>query len=211
MVSARCGSIACCKARTPSAAVISAARCGLCRLAARFPVATAAPYAEVGWSVNQLSVALRGPAGQAGRRYRGVAAQSAVAGHKPHRRGRRRKSDCPHPRSALSVALSVRVQALPSTDAAEAADLVKFQTERLQELKAKRDADRQHARYEATAMIRQAAHETYRQPGIEGDPESYANGSIAMATGLNPSCWRRTSCGSGPNCSPDDPLLPSAT
>ena len=51
-------------------------------------------------------------------------------------------------------------------------------------LKEKRDADRQHATYEATAIIRQAALETYRQPGVGGDPESYADEAVAE--------WRRT-------------------
>lgn len=74
---------------------------------------------------------------------------------------------------------------LSSTEAGEAAELVRFLTERLQELEVKRDADRQRARYEATAIIRQAALETYGQPGVGGDPESYANEAVAE--------WRRTS------------------
>lgn len=77
------------------------------------------------------------------------------------------------------------LQPLPSTQAADAAELVRFLTERLQELQAKRKADRQGARYEATTMIRQAALETYRQPGVRGNAESYADEAVAE--------WRRTS------------------
>jgi len=74
---------------------------------------------------------------------------------------------------------------LPATDGSKAADRISFLTERLQELESKRDADSQRSKYQATEMIRQAALETYRQPGVEGDPECYANEAVAE--------WRRTS------------------